>query len=218
MKTSLRCALLSAAVLAATCVPAFALGPVDGEVTALYWGSQTSISTIDESSGAPGGRADLWFWQRWGASAALFQPSPEGDLTGEDIGYANVDLKWRLLSPTQNNFLAFGAGWEKFTLDGVTTASSDGVRVVAEGRVGIVKMLYFYGRAAYVPSLSDLDTGAGVLTDGKGSEGEVGLQLKPFPYMQFFAGYRQNKTEFTSSTGDLAFENKGPVVGLGVNF
>jgi hypothetical protein len=217
MRRSTR-ALFCAAALAAAIVPAFALGPVDGEVSALYWGSKTEIATLDEGSGAPGGRADLWFFDRWGASAAMFEPSPEGDLAGSDIGYANVDLKWRFLSATRNNFLAIGAGWERFTLDGLAEGESDGVRVVAEGRVGIVKVLYFYGRAAYLPSLSDLDTGTVVLTDGSGSEGEVGLQLKPWPFVQFFAGWRQNKTEFRSVAGDLSFENKGPVVGMGVNF
>jgi hypothetical protein len=218
MKPSLRSVLLSAVALATALAPAQAVGPVDGEVTALYWESETEFDAIVEGSGAPGARADLWFWDRWGASAALFEPSPEGALDGSDLGYANIDLKWRFLSASQNNFLAIGAGWERFTLDGVTEGTSDGVRVLAEGRVGIVKILYFYGRAAYLPELSDLDTGTVVLTNGKGQEGEAGLQLKPLPFLQIFAGYRVNETEFDTPAGPLELKNEGPVVGLGVNF
>ena len=217
MKTLLR-SILVAAALVAVVGPVRAVGPVDGEITALYWGSDTKMSTLDEGSGAAGGRAEVWFFKKFGASAARFSPSPEGTLTGSDLGYTNLDLKWRLLSPTKNNFVAFGAGWEKFSVDGLPDGDSDGMRVVAEGRLGLVKILYCYGRAAYLPSLSDLDTGAARLNHGKGREAEVGLQVKPMPFMQFFVGYRQNKTRFESSGGDVDFDSTGPVAGFGFNF
>ncbi len=217
MKTLLRL-ILFASVLIVVAGPVRALGPVDGEISALYWGSDTRTNAADEGSGAAGGRAEAWFFKKFGASVARFAPSPEGALASTELGYTNLDLKWRLLSPTQNNFVALGAGWQKFSVAGLPDGDSDGVRIVAEGRVGIVKVLYFYGRTAYLPSLSDLDTGVERLSHGTGREAEIGLQLKPWPFMQFFAGYRQTKIQFTSSVGDVDIDSAGPVAGFGVSF
>lgn len=220
MTRTLRLLALGTVLAVAPHAPAWALGPVDGEVTALYWLSDTEVGDTSESSSALGGRAELWFVKKLGVSAGLYRPSPEGSLEGTDFDYKNLDIKWRLLSPTENNFLAVGAGWQKIDFDdnGVE-ADTSGPRLVAEGRVGLVNILYFYGRGAYLPDLDDMEVGLVTFTDGKGHELEFGLQVKPMPFVQFFAGYRIQEESFDGPLGfDIDLKHDGIVVGAGINF
>jgi hypothetical protein len=219
-KRPLRLLALLTVLAAAPSLPVWALGPVDGEVTALYWLSDTEVGDVSESSSAVSGRAELWFVKKFGVSAALYQPDPEDSLEGTDFDYKNIDFKWRLLSPTENNFLAIGAGWQQADYDdnGVE-ADTSGPRLVAEGRVGIVGMLYFYGRGAYLPDLDDMEVGLVTFTDGKGHELEFGVQLKPMPFVQFFGGYRTQEESFEGPFGnDIDLKHDGFVVGAGFNF
>ena len=217
---TLRLLALATVLAAAPHVPAWALGPVDGEVTVLYWNSDTDAFGASESSSAVGGRAELWFIKKLGVSAGIYRPEPDGSLDGLEFDYKNLDVKWRLISPTENNFLAVGAGWQLVDIDfGGFDTDTSGLRLVAEGRVGLVNILYLYGRAAYLPSLDDLDTGLITLTDGKGKEFEFGLQLKPMPFIQFFAGFRSHEDNFEGPFGaDVDFKHDGIVAGAGVNF
>ncbi len=190
--------------------PSLAAGPVDGEVTAVYWLSDTEVDLGNGESDSVGSeaigfRAELWFIEKLGVSAGLFAADLEG--SDETVDYNNLDVKWRLLSPTENNFLAVGAGWQQID---VGSEDTGGVRVVADGRVGLVGFLYFYGRAAYVPSLSDV----GELSGGSMTELEAGLMIKPAPFLQLFAGYRSNDVSFDA----MDWTTDGFVAGVGVNF
>lgn len=207
-----------AILLAATASPALALGPVDGEVTALYWLSTTQIGSSEEDSPDAGGRAELWFVKKIGISAALVRTDPEGALEGTDLEYRNLDLKWRVLSPTENNFLALGVGWQQLELANGDSVDTSGPRAVLEGRVSLVGVLYAYGRAAYLPDLDDWRIGLVTLTNGKGHEIEGGVQLKPAPFLQFFAGYRRNEATFDGLLGEVEVSTDGIVAGAGVNF
>jgi hypothetical protein len=89
---------------------------------------------------------------------------------------------------------------------------------MAEGRVGLTSILWFYGRAAYMPDLSDLDAGTVQFTNGSAFEYEFGLQIKPFPFLQLFGGYRQHKDEFDVPLGTTTIKHDGILVGAGVNF
>ncbi len=213
----LRLAAIALAALAASLgtAPALALGPVDGEVTALYWDSDTDVSGVSEGSGDVAARAELWFFKKWGVSAGYFQPSPEG----ADMEYLNLDAKYRVFSPTEGNFLAVGLGWQTVDLSGGgESADTSGPRVVAEGRFS-VKIVYLYGRVAWLPKLDDIEIGEGSLTNGDGQELEAGIQIKPFPFFQIFAGYRANKMSFDAPEGGtFEIENKGPIAGIGFNF
>jgi hypothetical protein len=172
---------------------------------------------VSADSSSVGGRAEVWFVKKVGVSAALFRPSPD---EGNDIDYLNLDVKWRLLSPTENNFLAVGAGWQKIDISGDEDVDSSGVRLVAEGRVGLVGIVYAYGRVAYLPSLDDIDAGGTPLTDGSGTEYEAGVQLKPMPFVQFFLGYRSHEDSWTLGEDgpDVDIKTDGFVLGAGVNF
>ncbi len=219
MKT-LRFAAIALAVFAASLwtVPALALGPVDGEVTALYWDSDTDVDGVSEGSGDVAGRAEIWFLTRWGVSGAYFQPSPGGLLEGAELEYLNLDAKIKVFAPTENNFVALGLGWQTVDLSGEESADTSGPRVVAEGRFSF-KIVYFYGRVAWLPELDDIAFGETTLTNGEGQEAEAGIQIKPFPFFQIFAGYRADKMSFDAPEGgSFEVENKGPVAGIGFNF
>ena len=190
--------------------PSLAAGPVDGEVTAMYWISDTKFEVSGEGSDSVGSeaigfRAELWFIEKLGVSAGLFAADLED--TDETIDYNNLDVKWRLISPTENNFLAVGAGWQQIDVGGEDTG---GVRLVADGRVALVGFLYFYGRAAYVPSLSDV----GDVSGGSMTELEFGLMIKPAPFLQLFAGYRSDDVSFDG----VDWTTDGFLAGVGVNF
>lgn len=199
---------IAAAVFVLGTGSAVAMGPVDGEVTAMYWMSETEVDvgfgSASEDSEDIGFRGELWFMKKLGVSVALFS----ADLEDSDatIDYNNLDVKWRVLSPTENNFLAVGAGWQQIDLDG---DDADGFRVVVEGRVAIVGIVYFYGRGAHAPEL-DAD---GI--DGDMTELEAGVMVKPAPFLQLFGGYRSNDMSFD---GGIDLTTDGFVIGAGVNF
>lgn len=220
----LRITLLVLATMALSS-PALALGPVDGEVTALYWMSKTEVETSEDVEGEEedsedvGGRAELWFMKKFGVSAAMYGIDPEGTLEGTDIDQRQLDVKWRLISPTENNFLAIGAGWQQIDFSGDIDDETSGPRLVVEGRLGLVGILYAYGRGAYLPDLDDFTIDDVPLTDGSGHEIEAGVQLKPFPFIQVFAGWRQTGMTFDTPLGDeLEIDSSGPVAGVGINF
>lgn len=205
-------------VAAAGLLPARALGPVDGEVTVIYWDSTTDTPGASESSGNTGARAELWFLKRWGVSGSWFRPSPGGALSGTDVKTTDLDVKFRLLSPSRENFLAIGAGWQSLDVSGDVSGSASGARVVAEGRFSI-KIVYLFARAAYAPDLGDLTLGDGRYTNGSAQQLEGGVQIKPLPFFQIFAGYRADKATFDAPEGGTAsIENKGPFAGIGFNF
>lgn len=204
----------AAAVLA--CAPAFALGPVDVEAGVFYWASDTSVGDVKENSDAPGAWGEVWFAKKIGVAVSRYQARPDGVLDGQDANFTAIDLKWRFLSATRNNYFALGAGWEKADLADDSTSS---VRLTAEGRVSI-KVVSIYGRAAYLPSLADVDYGGGRLKGDKGREVEAGLAVKPVPFFYVYAGYKSNRLDFEdAATGVKAnVEVKGPVAGVGFNF
>jgi len=218
MKRTLRLLALATVAVLGSRLPAFALGPVDLAVTAYYWNADSEVLNQKESSGDVGGRAELWF-KRIGATGEYFRLSPGGSLSDLDFTYASLDVEWKLLDLTENNFLAVGAGYEKMDLKGNTIDdNSSGPRVMAEGRVGLTSILWFYGRAAYMPDMSDLDAGTVQFTNGSAFEYEFGLQLKPFPFLQLYGGYRQHKDDFDVPLGTTTIKHDGILVGAGVNF
>lgn len=213
MRTSRAAPLILGLLLASS--PALSLGPVDGEVTALYWRSTTEVDDVREDSPAVGGRAELWFFKKLGVSGTQLTAELEGTLDGTDLRYRNLDVKWRVFSPTENNFLALGLGWQEIDESGDATS---GPRAMVEGRVGLVGFLYVYGRGAYLANLDDWQLTGVPLTDGTGHELEAGVQLKPFPFLQLFAGYRRGSVTFDGPAGDVDVATDGALIGIGVNF
>ncbi len=212
--------LLSTSLMAALAIgsmPAVAAGPVDGEASLVWWMSDGTVygeggPELDE--GGVGGRAEVWLFKRWGARAGLYRGG--FDSSGDEVEYGNLDLLARVFSPTENNFVAVGLGWERIDLaPGVETS---GVRVVAEGRVGLVGIVHGYGQAAYLP---DMDDFAGA-TDVDGMEYDFGVAIEPGPFMTIRAGYRNTTLDFTDTLvlpgSPVESEAKGYHVGVGFHF
>ncbi len=216
-------------------LPAHALGPVDGEIGAVWWNNEYAVSTAgasaSENAAAPGFLAELWLFQRFGLRASMYN-SDLGDVGVESSDYLSADLLWRVFSPTQNNFLALGAGWTDMDLATIgLDGSTSGPRLTLDGRVGIIGVLYFYGQGSYMPALKDApatDPGLGRFEELEGTELELGLSWKMLPVISLRAGYRTQsvdflRTGFTPLPGqggqmDGQVESDGFLVGLTARF
>ena len=166
-----------------------AAGPLDAEAGIVLWFHDVESSDLEtfESDGT-GSYADIWWANSWGLSANYFESDP--DFAGlADTTSFSLDIKKRLLSPTENNYIALGAGWEDNELAGGGTA--EGPRLTLEARAG-VGILFAYGQMAWMPDLGD----SGAFRDLEGTETEVGISLTPFPLMNIRLGYRRFETDF----------------------
>lgn len=232
MLRSVRTILGGCLVLCLFQLPALALGPVDGEVGLLWWQSDfdrdTDLEDISTDASAPGIRGELWFFNKLGVRASLFS-SDLGDLNEEDADNLSADVMWRLFSPTENTFLALGAGWQdlEFTESGVATTivETSGPRATLQGRVGLVGALHLYGHYSYMPELEDF-TPSGttdLYTDLEGNEFELGLFWKMGPFFDMRAGYRASEVDFTAQPTLLpqyqgTVDAAGFMVGMGIHF
>ncbi|NIM61698.1 MAG: hypothetical protein GTO30_08605, partial [Acidobacteria bacterium] len=59
----------------------------------------------------------------------------------ETSDYTSVDVMWRPFSPTQNNYVAVGLGWQQMDLNTIgLQGDTGGVRVNVDGRIGLGKI------------------------------------------------------------------------------
>jgi hypothetical protein len=179
--------------------PVMAAGPIDGEVSAVWWAndyqSETQASTASEDAGSAGLRAQLWMMERYGVRATQYASDPDSS-NGAD--YTSVDLMWRALAPTENNFFAVGLGWQQMEVAGLTDDPS-GLRVAVEGRIGLAGMVYAYGHGAYLPSLGDADASNPLdptFRDLNAYEYELGVAWNAMPFMNVHAGYRSTSLSY----------------------
>lgn len=179
---------------------AHGMGPIDAEVSTFWWVNDYEMSgeagNQSESAAAPGMRAELWAFKRYGLEASRFDSDPE-DFDGAT--YTSVDVMWKALAPTENNFMAVGLGWQKMDIDALA-AETSGMRVMLEGRVGFAGMLYGYGRGAYLPELDESDAEFptfGRLEDLDAYEYELGIAWNAMPFLNVHAGYRVDNLSFT---------------------
>jgi len=184
--------------------PALAIGPVDGEFGAVWWASEFDVTEAGDSasadSDAPGFRAELWMFKRWGLRAERY--SSEFDaLDGADSDYTSIDFRWRAFSPSENNYFAFGVGWQQMDLATIgLDGSTSGARLGAEGRIALAGVVYLYGQGSYLPSLDDapaVDPAMGQFEDLDGYELETGVSWKMAPFISLRAGYRAQSVSFT---------------------
>ena len=169
----------------------------------------------DTSVNSPltGGYGELWLGERWGLRASLYR------ISEDSVGMAPdeqtlVDFKYRLLSATDNTFLALGLGWEqdRFGADG----DASGARVMAEARVGILGFLRFYADAGWAPSLGTV----GSRQDLSSISVETGLVLDPLPFIDLRLAWRYQITDYTGAiTGSDASEGSyGVLLGGGIHW
>lgn len=184
-----------------------------GEVLVEWWANEVELDAANGSldAGAFGGHADVWFGA-WGARVSVFDSELEGVAAG-DADFLSVDIKRRLLSFTDNNFVALGLGWEDIDL--ALGDSSSGVRLLAEGQFAPLPFLHLYGQFAWMPALSD----AGGRTDLEGREWEVGASFTPLPFLTLRGGWRQFDLDFQrGEDGKSSSKSSGPIVGAGFHW
>ena len=182
-----------------------AAGPVDGEVSIFYWDAEfardSNLENVDTDAAQPGIQAQLWFVNKFGVRVALFS-ADLGELNEDDAEYRSADIMWRLISPTDNTYIALGAGWEdtQFTDAGttLTTVETSGIRVSADARIGFVGVLQAFGRYTALLDLDDFtDSGGDLFRDMDGTEFEVGLIYDVAPFVDIRAGFRSVSFDFT---------------------
>ena len=194
------------------CVPAIAAGPVDGEVGALWWQNDlemsngTTSTSVDGS--APGFRAEVWLIDRYGVLANQYSSDTDGIGT-ESADYTSIDFMWRPFSPTKNNFVAFGLGWQQMDLGNTFGGTTSGPRLSVEGRVGLMDVLYAYGLGSYAPSLDEPTPALGTLDGLDSHELELGVSWKMAPFVSLRVGYRENSVGFTQ-TAESSTSSAGP--------
>lgn len=194
--------------------PSHALGPLDGEITIDWWNDELSGDPFDETLdvGTFSLRAESWWDSKWGIRGELNLSDIENDQF-EDRRRYKLDLKRRLISPTDNTFLAAGLGWENLTLE--TGEDSQGIRLSLEGRVGLIGIASLYGESIWLPSLDDTNE----YNDLSGLEFETGIVFNPLPFISIRAGYRQFKLDYSLSSGsDGNSTSKGFLIGTGIHW
>ena len=222
-------------VLAAAANVVDAAGPIDGEVGAIYWNSEfdsSGVAALASDAGSPGFRAQLWLFNKYGVKAGMYRTDLDDFAAIETSDYTSVDVMWRPFSPTQNNYVAVGLGWQQMDLNTIgLQGDTGGVRVNVDGRIGLGKIFFFYGEASYLPKLSDATAATpalGRFESMSGHEYELGVSVKPAPFVQLRAGYRTHSVDF-SQTGldpllgfgtqlDGTAESSGFLAGLTFNF
>lgn len=176
---------MAACLLWLSSMPALALADVNGELGLIYWNDSVSGSLIDGELdvGTFGVYGELWFGNKWGVRANYYNADFE-NTNFATAKHVTVDVKRRLLSATDNSYLAVGLGYDHFDLEGSGTAS--GFRLVTDGRLGLAGIVYAYGQFAWIPALGDVNG----LNDVSATEWEFGLVLDPLPFVSVRAGYR----------------------------
>ncbi len=203
-----RCgSVLAFAAVSITVLPVQAAGPLDVEVGLTWWAHDVEVNGVGSSSADDtGAYAEVWWNEGWGLAMDYFNSDPDEGRFDEASDFS-VDIKRRVLSPTENNFLAVGAGWQD--IDVGTGASADGPRFLVEGRGG-VGILFAYGQLAWMPDLGD----AGVARDVEGTETQVGVSVTPFPFLNLRLGYRVMDLDFRGGSR----KSDGYLLGGAVHF
>lgn len=231
-KTTITLALLLFAFIS----PALALGPVDVEVGAAYWLSDTSLDFTEESFDVDSDDINLWgqVWvTKWGAKAAIYKTDLDHKKfeSSFEINYTSLDLRYKVLELTDNNFIAVGVGYQKVEFDSAYESSLDttGWRVSTEAHIGLGRMINFYGDGAYYFGMDDISQkGDNLAQDPSGWELEVGVSFKPAPFLNIRAGYRMSSLDMdilgggprkgSSSTYGYSIDSDGFIIGVSANF
>jgi hypothetical protein len=187
---------------------------VNGEATLLYWFSEDEVGSVSANSDNAALRGELWFNDRWGFTGGLYQTDPSGSLGGVD--YFNIDGKFRVISATDNNWLAVGLGYQNIDAG---IASTSGFRLTLDGHLSLMSILQGYARVAWMPDLDNLTLGITNLSGGSATEFDIGLMLHPVPLLGIWGGWRTFDTDFDQSGGSsFDLTSNGPYLGIGLDF
>lgn len=197
-------------------LPSPGAGPLDGQISLTWWANDfdTDLGNGSIDAGAFGGRAQLWLNQTWGLKGAIHRSDLADSAGADDIDYLSIDLQRRLISATEHNFIAVGAGYENLGLSDGDDAQ--GFRLLLEGRVGIAGTVYAYGHTAWMPVFEDTTS----REDLAALEFEAGIGFSPLPFVTLGAGWRKFTLDFTDSATGSGREAtaSGPVFEAGLKW
>ena len=193
----------------------WALGPVDGEIILSLWNNQYNSDLLDGELdvGSLTASGELWIGDNWGLRVARYE-SDLDDMVISNEQRTQFELRRRLLSFSDNNFVALGVGIEDIDL--VNGENSSGLRVSAEARVAVTPLTYIYGRGGYLPDMDD----AGSFRNMTGSEVEVGFSITPLPFVSVKFGYLSLNLDYDNTvtgTGGSS-ESDGFLIGAGLHW
>ncbi len=205
---------VSVVVLLLLGTPVLAVGPLDGDAGLGFWTNEYagdhSKGTLD--AGSLNDLAGVWWGRRWGVEGAMYRSGLK-DVGIDNTDHFSIDLKRRFFSMTNNSFVALGAGWESIDLD--EGGSSSGLRIVAEGRVGLGGVVSLYGQTSWLPEMDD----AGARSNLQGQEFEAGLSFDPAPFMSVRLGFRRFRLDFDNGAGESSTaESDGFILGAGFHW
>lgn len=200
-------AILLAMAVIALPATSHALGPLDAEAGVMWWAHDVDTNDIGNTNAdGTGAYGEIWWANNWGVTADYFESDP--DARGvRDTSSLSIDIKRRIFSPTDNNFIAVGAGWQDTELLGA--GSAEGLRLTVDARLGL-GLLYAYGKAAWMPDLGN----AGIRRDVDGTEYQVGVSLTPFPFINVRVGYRVVDLDFRGGSQ----KSDGYLIGAAIHF
>ncbi|HSH40834.1 MAG TPA: outer membrane beta-barrel protein [Arenicellales bacterium] len=212
---NMRAALIAVALMTMPAAGAMAAGPIDGEAGLNWWANDfdADLGGGDVDAGAVGGHLQLWWNETWGLKGALYRSDLADSGDADDVDYLSIDLKRRIISVTENNYLAAGVGYQQLDLRGGKT---EGLRLLAEGRVGLVGAIWLYGQSAWMPVFDDTSA----REDQDAFELEAGVGFSPLPFIKLSAGWRKFSLDFTDTAADTDRSNSasGPVFEAGVKW
>ena len=188
---------------------------VDGSAYLSWWSNNFSANALDASfdAGTVGADAEVWWRQRWGIKGSLYKSDVVESNSRDGPDFLSFDVKRRLISPTENNFLALGLGWQ--TVDLTNDADTQGYRFLLQGGLGLTPVLSVYGHTAWLPGMVESDE----IGNPKGLEFEAGIAIKPFPFVSFRAGYRAFRLEYVGLEGAKeTSKSRGVILGAGLTF
>jgi hypothetical protein len=181
---------LNAAIFMMVSTSSYGLGPVDGEIGVALWNNDfdadISEGKIDAGSIILHGQA--WLGDKWGIKGAWF----DSDLESQEfsnLSRLQLEVRRRFLSVSDNSYVALGGGIERIDL--VNGSDTSGVRVSAEGRLG-VGPAFVYGVAAWVPVLQD----AANFNDISATEVDAGIHLTLIPFVSLRLGYLEYNLDY----------------------
>lgn len=212
---TMRAALIALALMIMPSAGAMAAGPVDGEAGLNWWANDfdADLGGGDVDAGAVGGHLQLWWNETWGLKGALYRSDLADSGNAGDVDYLSIDVKRRIISVTENNYLAAGVGYQHLDLRGGET---EGPRLLVEGRVGLVGAVWLYGQSAWMPVFDDTST----REDQDAFELEAGVGFSPLPFIKLSAGWRKFSLDFTDTAADTNRTNSasGPVFEAGLKW
>ena len=193
--------------------PAYALGPIDGEVGLGFWSNhyESDLQNGELDLGTTFAHGELWLFDEWGVRGSYF----DSDL--EESAFSNqqrtvIEARKRFLSLSDNNFFALGAGLENIAL--TNGQDTSGLRLSAEARLGLPLSIFLYGRAGWSPVLESTSG----FDDISSREIEVGAHFTPMPFVSLRVGYLQYDLDYSLDAAQSNESSSGFFVGAGFHW